>query len=47
MTEADIVTHAGWAGDFFPHYGDAEWSKRNTHGTLILSVAPQFCSGAS
>ncbi len=45
ITEADIVIHAGQAGDFFPHHMDAEWVKtqefkqRIAHGTLILSVA--------
>ena len=45
ITEADIVTHAGQTGDFYPHHMDAEWSKnqvfgqRVAYGTLILSVA--------
>ncbi|MTB26425.1 MAG: dehydratase, partial [Actinobacteria bacterium] len=44
ITEADIVTHAGQTGDFYPHHMDAEWcatqpfGKRMAHGTLILSV---------
>jgi len=44
ITEADIVTHAGQTGDFFPHHMDAEWcatqnfKKRMAHGTLVLSV---------
>jgi acyl dehydratase len=44
ITEADIVTHAGQTGDFFPHHMDAEWcatqdfKQRIAHGTLILSV---------
>ncbi len=45
ITEADIVTHAGQTGDFFPHHMDKEWAatqpfkKRIAHGTLIMSVA--------
>tara|TARA_B110000037_G_scaffold24443_1_gene28185 strand:- start:5784 stop:6233 length:450 start_codon:yes stop_codon:yes gene_type:complete len=45
ITEADIVTHAGQTGDFFPHHMDAEWCKnqpfkqRIAHGTLTFSVA--------
>jgi acyl dehydratase len=44
ITEADIVTHAGQTGDFFPHHMDAEWcatqdfKQRIAHGTLILSI---------
>lgn len=44
LTEADIVTHAGQTGDFFPHHMDAEWcarqdfKKRIAHGTLVLSI---------
>ena len=45
ITEADIITHAGQTGDFFPHHMDAEWcktqpfKKRIAHGTLTFSVA--------
>ncbi len=45
ITEADIVTHAGQTGDFYPHHMDAEWCKtqpfgaRMAHGTLVLSVS--------
>ena len=42
ITEADIVTHAGQTGDFYPHHMDAEWcatqpfGQRMAHGTLII-----------
>jgi acyl dehydratase len=45
ITEADIVTHAGQTGDFFPHHMDKEWCKtqpfghRIAHGTLTFSIA--------
>ena len=45
ITEADIVTHAGQTGDFFPHHMDEEWGKtqpfghRIAHGTLTFSIA--------
>lgn len=45
ITEADIVTHAGQTGDFFPHHMDEEWCKtqpfghRIAHGTLTFSIA--------
>lgn len=45
ITEADIVTHAGQTGDFFPHHMDKAWAatqpfkKRIAHGTLVMSVA--------
>ena len=51
ITEADIVTHAGQTGDFYPHHMDAEWCKtqefgqRVAHGTLILSVAVGALAG--
>lgn len=51
ITEADIVTHAGQTGDFYPHHMDAEWCKsqefgqRVAHGTLILSVAVGSLAG--
>lgn len=51
ITEADIVTHAGQTGDFFPHHMDAEWcatqpfGQRIAHGTLILSVAVGMTAG--
>ena len=51
ITEADIVTHAGQTGDFFPHHMDAEWCKtqpfgaRMAHGTLILSVSVGMLAG--
>lgn len=44
MTEADIVTHAGQTGDFFPHHMDAHWcaqdaiGQRIAHGTLVFSI---------
>ena len=44
LTEADVVTHAGQTGDFFPHHMDAQWCKtqpfkeRIVHGTLTFSV---------
>ena len=44
ITEADIVTHAGQTGDFFPHHMDAEWcatqefKRRIAHGTLVFSI---------
>ena len=45
ITEADIVTHAGQTGDFFPHHMDEEWCKtqpfghRIAHGTLTFIIA--------
>jgi len=51
ITEADIVTHAGQTGDFYPHHMDAEWCKtqpfgaRMAHGTLILSVSVGMLAG--
>ncbi|MGO2095925.1 MAG: MaoC family dehydratase [Candidatus Microbacterium stercoravium] len=45
ITEADIVTHAGQTGDFFPHHMDKAWAatqpfkKRIAHGTLVMSIA--------
>ena len=51
ITEADIVTHAGQTGDFYPHHMDAEWcatqpfGKRMAHGTLILSVGIGMMAG--
>lgn len=44
ITEADIVTHAGQTGDWYPHHVDAEWcatqpfKQRIAHGTLVFSV---------
>lgn len=44
ITEADIVTHAGQSGDFFPHHVDEQWCRDNglgqriAHGTLIFAV---------
>ncbi|MHB1540726.1 MAG: MaoC family dehydratase [Steroidobacteraceae bacterium] len=44
LTEADIVTHAGQTGDFFPHHMDAQWcaqqpfKQRIAHGTLVLAM---------
>ncbi len=44
ITEADIITHAGQTGDWYPHHVDAEWcatqpfKQRIAHGTLIFSV---------
>ncbi|MCU1524083.1 MAG: dehydratase [Microbacteriaceae bacterium] len=51
VTEADIVTHAGQTGDFYPHHMDAEFAKtlpggqRMAHGTLILSMAVGMLAG--
>lgn len=51
VTEADIVTHAGQTGDFFPHHMDAEWcarqdfKRRIAHGTLILSMGIGMTAG--
>lgn len=51
ITEADIVSHAGQTGDFYPHHMDAEFCKtqpfkeRIAHGTLILSVAVGMLAG--
>ena len=51
ITEADIITHAGQTGDFYPHHMDAEWCKtqpfgaRTAHGTLILSVSVGMLAG--
>lgn len=45
ISEADIVFHAGQAGDFFPLHLDAEYAKqtpygqRVAHGTLTLAAA--------
>ena len=33
ITEADIVTHAGQTGDFYPHHMDAEWCATQPFGT--------------
>lgn len=44
ITEADIVTHAGHSGDFFPHHMDAEWcanqefGQRVAHGTMTFTI---------
>jgi acyl dehydratase len=52
ITEADIVTHAGQTGDFYPHHMDAEWCRtqpfgqRIAHGTLIFAVAVGMGAGA-
>jgi len=52
ITEADIVTHAGQTGDFYPHHMDAEWCRmqpfgqRIAHGTLVFSVAVGMTAGA-
>ena len=51
ITEADIVTHAGQTGDFYPHHMDAEWcatqpfGQRMAHGTLIISVGVGMMAG--
>ena len=51
ITEADIITHAGQTGDFYPHHMDAEWCKtqpfgaRMAHGTLVLSVSVGMLAG--
>jgi acyl dehydratase len=51
ITEADIITHAGQTGDFYPHHMDAEWCKaqefgqRVAHGTLIFSVGVGMTAG--
>jgi acyl dehydratase len=52
ITEADIVTHAGQTGDFFPHHMDAAWcatqpfGQRIAHGTLVFSVGIGLTAGA-
>jgi acyl dehydratase len=52
ITEADIITHAGQTGDFYPHHMDAEWCKtqpfgaRMAHGTLVFSVSVGMLAGA-
>ncbi len=44
VTEADIVTHAGHTGDFYPHHVDEEFARatpfrgRIAHGTMIFSI---------
>ena len=51
ITEADIITHAGQTGDFYPHHMDAEWCKtqpfgaRMAHGTLVFSVSVGMLAG--
>ena len=51
VTEADIVTHAGQTGDFYPHHMDAEFcatqsfGQRMAHGTLVLSMAIGMLAG--
>lgn len=51
ITEADVVLHAGQAGDLFPRHMDAEWcatqpyGRRIAHGTLVLSVAVGMTAG--
>jgi len=35
ITEADIVTHAGQTGDFYPHHMDAEWCKTQPFGARM------------
>ncbi len=51
ITEADIVTHAGQTGDFFPHHMDAVWcatqpfGQRMAHGTLVFSVGIGMTAG--
>lgn len=51
VTEADVVTHAGQTGDFFPHHMDAEWCarqpfrRRMAHGTLVMSIAVGLTAG--
>lgn len=51
ITEADIVTHAGQTGDFYPHHMDAEWcatqpfGQRMAHGTLIIAVGVGMMAG--
>jgi acyl dehydratase len=51
ITEADIVTHAGQTGDFFPHHMDKAWcatqdfKERIAHGTLIFSVGIGMTAG--
>lgn len=44
ITEADIVIHAGHAGDYFPHHMDAEFCKTQpfkrpiAHGTMTFAI---------
>lgn len=44
ITEADVVTHAGHTGDFFPHHMDAEFARqtpfgqRIAHGTMTFAI---------
>lgn len=44
ITEADVVTHAGHTGDFFPHHVDAEFARttpfrqRIAHGTMTFAI---------
>ena len=52
ITEADIVTHAGQTGDFYPHHMDAVWCatqpfrQRMAHGTLVFSVGIGMTAGS-
>ncbi len=52
ITEADVVLHAGQAGDFYPDHMEAErcktqdFGQRIAHGTLIFSVAIGMTAGA-
>lgn len=44
ITEADIVTHAGHTGDFFPYHVDSEFARstpfgqRIAHGTMTFAI---------
>lgn len=51
ITEADVMTHAGQTGDFFPHHVDEPWcleqglKGRIAHGTLIVAIAVGMTAG--
>lgn len=45
ITEADIVTHAGHTGDFFPHHVDAEFSRKTSFGQRIAHGTMTFAIG--
>lgn len=45
ITEADIVTHAGHTGDFFPHHVDAEFSRKTAFGQRIAHGTMTFAIG--
>ena len=45
ITEADVVTHAGHTGDFFPHHVDAEFSRKTSFGQRIAHGTMTFAIG--